>query len=201
MANRSYLYASNVIPTKNAKTSNRKLMGISQWNYDIPIVYKILLCANPKICPSSIWKNQDGIAIVGDYAAGVQKLEAFLSKITIKSAEPLVTEALEFLKNPKNINEYFVLECGEIFEMEDTPLRKQNQALFAQIQNLQPEIEIALQSLQPPPPQPSAPLGFWAKLLGLEPKPIIPQHDPMASIDALGLGNWSNVLYYDFTHL
>lgn len=200
MANRSYLYSTNVMPGPSAKANGRKLIGISEWNYDIPIVFKLLISANPKICPSSIWDNQEGIALIGDYASGVQNLEGFLSRIALPSAQPLIAEALEFLSKSENQNQYFVLECGEIFDMGDTPLQEQNLALFEQVQNLQPEIDMALQSLLPPSAEPPKPVGFLAKLFGRVSEPPKQDHDPMQSIYSLGLGNWSNILYFDFSN-
>jgi hypothetical protein len=200
MANRSYLYSTNVLPGPDAKANGRKLVGIAEWNYDIPIVFKLLLSGNPQTCLSSIWDNQEQIALVGDYAPGVKSLEDFLSRIAFSPASPLIAEALDFLSKPENRNPYFILECGEIFDMGETPLPEQNLALLAEIKNLQPEIAKALQSLPSPPVEepPESP-GFFAKLFGGNPEPRKQEHDPMKSIYALGLGNWSNVLYFDFS--
>lgn len=199
MANRSYLYSTNVVPGPSAIASGRKLIGISEWNYDIPIVFKLLLSGNPKICPSSIWENPEEIALIGDYASGVKNLESFLSKVTHPSAHDLIVEAIEFLNKPENKNQYFVLECGEIFDMEETPLFEQNLVLLEQVKNLQPELEQALQSLVPPSVTPPKPVGFFSRLLGRTPEPPMPEQDPMTPIYALGLGNWSNILYFDFS--
>lgn len=202
MANRSYLYSTNVIPGPNAKADGRKLIGISEWNYDIPIVFKLLLSGNPKTCPSSIWDNPDEIALIGDYTSGVKNLEEFLSKVkvAVPSAQALIAEAIEFLNKPENQNQYFVLECAEIFDMGNTPLLEQNLELLEQVQNLHPEMDEALQSLLPPPVEPPKPVGFFTKLFGSTPEPQKPVHDPMKPIYALGLGNWSNILYFDFTN-
>jgi hypothetical protein len=43
------------------------MIGLSEWNYNIPIVYKILLSGGPKICKSSIWDIDKKIAIAGFY--------------------------------------------------------------------------------------------------------------------------------------
>lgn len=119
MANRSYLYSTNIVPGPDAEAQGRKLIGISEYNYDIPIVFKLLLSGNPRTCPSSIWDCNDDIALLGDYDAGLANLEAFLAQIQTPAAQPLIAEALEFLRKPENHNPYFVLECGEIFEMSD----------------------------------------------------------------------------------
>ena len=200
MANRSYLYSTNVIPGPGTKTNDRKLTGISEWSYDIPIVFKLLLSANPKTCPSSIWDNPEKIALIGAYASGVKNLERFVSQIELPAAQDLIAEAIEFLNKPENQNQYFVLECGEIFDMGETPLLEQNLALLAQVKNLQLEVKQALQSLVPPPAVPPKPVGFFSKLFGRTPEPPSPAHDLMKPIYSLGLGNWSNILYFDFTN-
>ncbi|MGP1682322.1 MAG: DUF7822 domain-containing protein [Giesbergeria sp.] len=200
MANRSYLYSTNIIPGPSAKADGRKLIGISEWNYDIPIVFKLLLSGNARACTSSIWNTPEEIALTGDYASGVKNLEAFLSMITLPSAQSLIAEALEFLKKPENESQYFVLECGEIYEMSDAPLSEQNLTLLRQVQNLQPEIDAALQSLMTSPVESPKPVGFLSKFLGRTPEPPKRAHDPMQPVYALGLGNWSNILYFDFTN-
>ncbi|MGP9491007.1 DUF7822 domain-containing protein [Psychrobacter sp. AOP7-B1-24] len=204
MANRSYLYSTNIIPEPNQDDSSRVLTGISEYNYDIPIVFKVLLSGNPQACLSVIWENSEKIALIGDYASGLQNLEAFLAGIMLPAAQAPIIEALEFLKMPENQNQYFILECGEIFEMSETPVEAQNLALLNQVQNLQPEIEAAYQSLLSPAPvvseQPK-PIGFWAKLFGrsLTPPPLLPTNNSEQAIYDLGLGLWSNILYFDFS--
>jgi len=204
MANRSYLYSTNIIPEANQNDSSRVLTGISEYNYDIPIVFKVLLSGNTQACLSVIWDNPEKIALIGDYASGVQNLEAFLAGITLPAAQAPITEALEFLKIPENQNQYFILECGEIFAMSETPIEAQNLALLNQVQNLQPEIEAAYQSLLPPAKvmneQPK-PIGLLAKLFGR--RPTLPKalsaNESDQAIFSLGLGLWSNILYFDFS--
>jgi hypothetical protein len=197
MANRSYLYSASHVPGPLAEANGQKLIGICEWNHDIPIVFKLLISGSPKTCPSSIWNNPDDIALVGDYAAGVANLQAFLSQIKLTIAHDLITEAIEFLNKPENQSQYFVLECGEIFDMGDAPLLEQNLGLLNQVQNLQPEVEQALKLLVPPPALPSKPVSFFSKLFGSTPETIAPAPDLMDNVYSLGLGNWSNVLYFD----
>ncbi|MBF2719804.1 hypothetical protein IP510_07915 [Psychrobacter sp. NG254] len=204
MANRSYLYSTNIIPKPNQNESSRVLTGISEYNYDIPIVFKILLSGNPQACTSVIWDSPEKIALIGDYASGVQNLEVFLAKIVLPEAQVPIAEALEFLKDPKNQSQYFILECGEIFEMSETPVEVQNLSLLNQVQNLQPEIAAAYQSLLSPAPvvseQPK-PIGFLAKLFGRRSTPpkALSANNPEQAIYDLGLGLWSNILYFDFS--
>ena len=207
MANRSYLYSTNIAPGPDAVDQGRKLIGISEYNYDIPIVFKLLLSGNPRTCPSSIWDCDDDIALLGDYDAGLANLEAFLAQIQSPAAQPMIAQALEFLRKPENQNPYFVLECGEIFEMQDPGPGEQNLQLLHSIQNLQPEIDAALQSLHSPAPAPAPvpppkPAGFLARMFGLAPPPPTPARpapDPLQAFHQLGLGLWSNYLYFDFS--
>ena len=201
MANRSYLYSTNVIPGSNGEDSDRKMIGIAEWDYEIPIVAKLLLSGNPQTCRSSLWENPEEIALIGDYASGVKKLEEFLLQITLPVAQDSIAEAIDFLKRPENQNQYFILECGEIFDMEEAPLFEQNLALLGELKNLPPEMEKALQSLAPPSVELPKSAGFFSKLFGRTAKSSVPAptHDLMKSIDDLGLGNWSNILYFDFT--
>ena len=197
MANRSYLYSTNVIPGPYVKMEERKLVGISECNYDIPIVFKLLLSGNPRVCKSSIWEVPEDIALVGDYARGVEHLKEFMQEIKLAAAQPLIGEALDFLNKPENQNQFFVLECGEIFEMESEPIPEQNLALLEEIKGLEPQIQKSLQSLLTPK-EPSS-IGFFSKLFGAKLEEPKQSHDPMKLIYTLGLGNWSNILYHDFT--
>lgn len=138
------------------------MIGISEWNYDIPVSYKLLASGNPRACSSSIWKTEEQIAIVSDYELGVRRLIDFLDQLPARIIQPLRDEALEFLSSPLNRRRFFVLECGEIFEMEGDNIVEQNGMLLQTIQKLQPQLSNS--------------------------------NDPAKS---LGLGNWSNTLYFD----
>lgn len=200
MANRSYLYSTNVIPGPDVKPEERKLIGISEFNYDIPIVFKLLLSGNPRACRSSIWEMPEEIAIVGDYGLGLERLTKFLKRIEIIEAQPLIREAVEFLNRAENQNPYFVLECGEIFDMTGQPLLEQNQALLGQLNDLEAEMEKAMGSLKTVPVAPPKPVGFFSRMF--KAKPLLPVRtpDPMDPFYELGLGNWSNILYFDFSN-
>lgn len=123
----------------------------------------------------------------------MQNLEAFLAAITLPATQAPITEALKFLKMPENQKQYFILECGEIFAMSETPIEAQNLALLNQVQNLQPEIEAAYQSLLPPAKvmneQPRS-IGLLAKLFGRRPTPAkaLSANKLDQAIFSLGLG-------------
>ena len=66
MANRSYLYSADTLPTSDVNQKPR-VVGISEWNYDIPVAFRLLLSGYPRKCRSVIWDFPDEIAIAGDY--------------------------------------------------------------------------------------------------------------------------------------
>ncbi|MBQ1762738.1 MAG: hypothetical protein IIZ92_07545 [Aquincola sp.] len=80
MANRSYLYASDVIPGQ-PDAEGGKLVGLSEWRYDIPLVFKLLASGRPRLCPSLVWSGYDDVAVVGDYEASLAALDAFLAHL------------------------------------------------------------------------------------------------------------------------
>jgi hypothetical protein len=188
MANRSYLYSCDHIPGETEDKA--PLKGISEWKYDIPLTYKILLSCNPRICRSSIWEIDKNIAIVADYDSGVQKLIQFLDHVESPESANLVAEAKAFLQSTDNKGRYFVLECGEIFDMEDEDLEAQNNKLFAELSDLQPLIDEAIVMCRPKKPK-----GLLSKIFGRNKKEA--SQFSLAPYYFLGLGNWSNILYFD----
>jgi hypothetical protein len=196
MANRSYLYSSNFVTSPDTNEADRRMTGISEWNYDIPIAFKILLSGAPMKCRSSIWEVPEEIAIVGDYDQGLDRLLHFLDRIPLPEIIPLKEEARQFLTHDANKNRYFVLECGEIFEMDDAPPTEQNDRLLAEIRNIEPLIESALADLLPSQASTAKASGFLSRLL--DRKPPAPERKGSAgAVHSLGLGNWSSILYFD----
>lgn len=163
MANRSYLYSVDELPIAGAEQKPR-VVGISEWNYDIPLAFRLLLSAHPRKCHSLIWDYPDEIAVAGDYEQGVARLLGYLDELNRPELAELREEARAFLTAAENKRQYFVLECGEIFEMDLEPLTAQNERLLSELLDLETNS-----------PEPTA----------------------AADINALGLGNWSNILYFD----
>jgi hypothetical protein len=197
VANRSYLYSTNVTPGPGMRKAERKLTGISEWTYDIPIVFKLLVSGAPRTCRSNIWDNSDEIAIIGDFAQGVDRLTAFLRRIDLPVAQPLIAEALEFLARDANRNPYFILEAGEVLDMGDDPVPAQNARLLDELLSLGPQVEQALANLSAKRVEQEQPRGL-RRLFGARNKPPEAPADPLRSVRALGLGNWRNVLYFHF---
>lgn len=74
MANRAYLYA---IKGKNT-------IGISEYNYDIPITYKILLGQKTKRVKSKIFRSLFKTALRSDFKKGLDQLYVFLDDLQKK---------------------------------------------------------------------------------------------------------------------
>lgn len=221
MANRSYLYSTNFVPGSDVKKDERRIVGISEWNCDIPIVFKLLLSANPRRCRSSIWDIPEEIALLGDYDKGTANLFAFLERISDPAVQPLRQEARGFLAAEKNKNRYFLLECGEIFDMAEEPLQEQNDRLLDEIKNLGPQLEQKLADLAAPQgaavkpardeerldlldrvyaaivnPRSKEAGDFLARSFAAKSAVPKKQVDATQALYSLGLGNWSNILYF-----
>jgi hypothetical protein len=185
VANRSYLYSSKTVPGDQAPQEKRRLQGIAEWNYDIPLAFKLLLSGNPRPCRSSIWETEELVAIAGDYRVGVERLTQFLQKIKIPVAQPMIQETFAFLNSDKNKNLFFVLECGEIFTMEDEPLLDQTNRLIRDIKNLEPILDPDLSGTSSP------------RANKVEKNLVEESINPLKPIYELGLGAWANILYFD----
>lgn len=172
MANRAYLYSTDKPPFGDGKVSVR---GLSEWNSEVPLVYKILLGENPQIATSAIWPEQDGIALVSDYAGGVRRLKEFLENIRYQPLLALGFDALEFLTLPENRRSYFLLEAGEIFDLDET------QELTAQCASLREEILTIDEFTRE-----------WTEIFNQS-----TDSEQRSSLQDLGLGEWSNTLYFD----
>ncbi|UHQ21518.1 hypothetical protein LVB77_12580 [Lysobacter sp. 5GHs7-4] len=188
MANRSYLYSSDDLPGSLAWSEKKVLHGVSEYNYDIPLVFKILLTGNPTACRSSIWETPEKIAITGDYLRGRENFIRYLDRISDPAARPLIDEALQFLNSPAHSRKHFILECGEIFDLTEGSLAAKNSALLAEIQEIGEDID----SL-PIPQSASTQRGILSKLFRRNaPDPLSPYYE-------IGLGLWSDILYFDFS--
>jgi len=186
MANRSYLFASPFVPGPDAAGNDPKqLKGLSECNYNIPLVYRLLVSADVQLCRSMIWTSLDEpTALAGRAGAGIDRLQQFLSRIDHPSIAPLRDQALDFLNSHADRNGYFVLECAEILDMGDEPLGEQAERLLRDVQNIDAEIEAAITRLAPQKKT------FWDRI-------FTPSQESIeAPLRELGLGYWSDTLYY-----
>lgn len=195
MANRSYLYACNHIPGER-DVPEQNLIGLSECNYAIPLVYKILLCGSPRSSRSRIWNTEDEIAIVGEFEAGLHRLTEFLKKIEIEEAQLDIRNTIQFLNKPENKATYFLLECGEIFDMTDDNLAEQNTLLLDEIMSPYNSMALALANINPALLQAEKKRIQFFKRKHNRAKAL---PEALSAVAQLGLNNWSNALYFDFS--
>lgn len=183
MANRSYLYACSRIPGPLDEEEELDYASIAEFPYDIPVVYRLLMSANPRVCYSMIWDSDEPLALAADYDAGVERFAAFCARIDLPEAQPLIQDALDFLNHPENKLDYFVLEAGELYAMGDRPEDEQNLALLVDLQDPEPYVEMALRTLRD----------------ACDPKSSVARQgtDPAMAMRLMGFGSWSEHLYYD----
>ena len=165
MANRAYLYAKK----------GKELTAISEYNYDIPIAYKILVSCNTKRVRSGIFRTPFKIALQGDFEPGVERLYAFLEELKQRGLFP-ETELDEKIKETKTFLEkhrgskFFLLEGAEVYEY-DGPALIGNLKMRRQISRIEKQIEIFYQELE--------------------------QTKLDERINMIGIQEWADCLYYE----
>ncbi len=165
MANRAYLYA---------KKGN-EVVAISEYNYDIPIAYKILVSCNTKRVRSTIFKTPFKIALQGDFEEGVERLYAFLEELKQKGfiSETELNERIEetrtFLEKHRG-STYFWLEGAEIYEY-DGPALLGNLKMHRKILRIEKEME-----------------SFYQELKAAKPD---------ERMEMIGIREWADCLYYE----
>ena len=148
MANRSYLYNLDFNRIERAKTKEDEVLGVSEYAYEIPLSYKILLSVNPENTYSILWDYEHQIAISGDANAGKTRLLKFVDELKSKEIfdSKYIQDKIDTTKRFFNENEfslkYFFLEGGELYQMDDTPFENQNLDIYEQIKNIDETIEI-----------------------------------------------------------
>jgi hypothetical protein len=136
MANRSYLYSIDFDSTIIERSDDHEVCGLSEWAYEIPLAYKILVSQDAKTSQSIIFGYDKPIAIIGDFQKGREKLFLFLAeliKMDILDKEKLKEQihyAETYLRDIKHENKYIILECGEIFAMDYEELEEPTRNLY-----------------------------------------------------------------------
>ncbi|MGW4056417.1 DUF7822 domain-containing protein [Streptomyces sp. NPDC004779] len=118
MANRSYLYSADSMPTEEGIP--QRIRCISEHNWDIPLAHKLLVGRGTTVVPSMIWNPPIGIA--ADYAEGAALLRNLLREVgkgLEDDAEFAECAARTAAHLDKQQAKYFVLETGEIVSMTD----------------------------------------------------------------------------------
>lgn len=178
MANRSYLYSVNDIPT----VENREgltLKGISESNYTVPPLHLTLIGNETQICPSFFRDKAE--ALVGNYEKGVDSLKAFFTLMRKNGVdlpglfEEKVSESLKFLEKADRKQKYFLLEPFEIFDLGDGPF----DPTINTYKDLSEELSAYIKNSD---------FEGVKKIVGDD---ILTRYDEL-----LGFGSWSEVLYW-----
>ncbi|MHC6202089.1 DUF7822 domain-containing protein [Breznakiellaceae bacterium SP9] len=187
MANRSYIYSIDFDRTIEERDENKNVCGLSEYAYMIPLSYKIMVSQNAKMSKSILWDTDELIAIIADFQLGRQKLFDFLNsllKIDLfekNNLEEQIQRTKGFLYDKKHENKFIILECGELFEMENDEegLEKYNKKLFEEIMDIEKTIEKTIFELY-------------------EMKNKINEKNIETQMwNILGIDNWNETLYYE----
>jgi hypothetical protein len=97
MANRSFLYAMDRLPSSWSDAPGQAT-GLSDWAYDIPLSYRLLVSGQPRVCA---WLGHDDtddppLALAGEADGGHSRLCRFLDLL---AATPEASGDAEFLSN------------------------------------------------------------------------------------------------------
>ncbi|MFC8586623.1 hypothetical protein ACFUGD_19070 [Streptomyces sp. NPDC057217] len=144
MANRSYLYSADSMPSETENP--QRIRCISEHNWDIPLAHKLLVGRGTTIVPSMIWNPPIGIA--GEYAAGAALLLDLLRVVgegLEGDAEFAECVARTTAHLDKQRAKYFVLETGEIVSMtDDDPVGSVRSLVSGEIPRAVAEAEAAI---------------------------------------------------------
>ena len=75
MANRTYLYITDDVEKRE------KIRGIAEYNYDFPLLFKIMCSTEPVPGKSSIFNLEEKAAIISEISGGIDKIKSFLLKM------------------------------------------------------------------------------------------------------------------------
>ncbi|VWC68267.1 MULTISPECIES: hypothetical protein [Burkholderia] len=87
MANRSYLYSLGNRPT-SYEDRPETISGLSEWAYDVPFMYRLLMSCDPRPCASLISDGLDGSkmalhAISSPFAPGFERARHFVAILRV----------------------------------------------------------------------------------------------------------------------
>ncbi len=129
MANRAYLYSLSSQPTSYTDRPE-SISGLSEWPYDIPLSYRVLMSGNPTLCASLVSDGFDGepadqktrlYAISSEFDAGYQRLTRLIDIVRQHSdgkhtaLDSALDETLQFLDAHRD--RFVLLETIELDTM------------------------------------------------------------------------------------
>ncbi|MEO3874038.1 hypothetical protein ABGB18_34965 [Nonomuraea sp. B12E4] len=115
MANRSYLYSADSLPTP--ENLPKPVRCVSEHNWSIPLAHKILVGRETTVVPSMIWNPRIGIA--ADFARGAELLGDLLRVVGQGLADDEFTACVDkaMAHLDKQRGKFFLLETGEIVSL------------------------------------------------------------------------------------
>jgi hypothetical protein len=144
MANRSHLFAANTLPTEDGHPD--PVVGISEHNWSIPLAHLLLVSFDTRVVPSMIWGRRTGVA--GDYDRGAALLMELLRVVGEEVAEEQDFESVVAMTKAqldRQRAKYFLLEAGEILDLDDEPVEAATDRLVGQhIPSLAAQAEAAI---------------------------------------------------------
>ena len=83
---------------------NLYVKGLLESEYNILLIYRILVSVNPQNIASIIWNNDEKIAITADYAGGVERLAEFFKRLSKNAKDKKASEKIiKFLTDKANV--------------------------------------------------------------------------------------------------
>jgi hypothetical protein len=196
MANCSYLYLSNGESSRGENTDLSSMRHISTARHDIPFAYKLILSGDPKAIRTARGGPRKSFDVTGDRRYGMASLIAFLKRIDLPHAQPVIDHTLAYLGKPEHDAALFLLHPAEVFNLSGESHRQQVRAPIDEITAIDSCIESELARLH----EPLAPVtirtqvqpGFIARLFGAKAQPAVTLAfpDPLYRFGQIGLRNW-----------
>lgn len=196
MSSFSYLFLCNAKPPRAEGAQSAPMQHISTGRNDVPFAFKLLLSGGPEAIKVSRGGPRKSFYVVGDHRSGVERLAAFLHRIDLPEAQPVILDTLSFLNKPEHRNTFFVLDPADIFDMKEESHTGQVQKLVAEIENIDATFEYELARLNEPLGPitlgPGAMPGFIARLFGARQRPAmqVPFPEPLYRFEQAGLLSW-----------
>ncbi|MBF4458766.1 DUF4870 domain-containing protein [Pseudoclavibacter sp. VKM Ac-2867] len=174
MANRSYLYVVDEVPGQGAPLT--RVSGLSEWNWDVPLLHELLVSGSGRLVPSTIW-DAPAAAILGDYDQGVANLERLFARLPQdQETQRQIAEARSVLGDPANRGRYLLLEVAEIHVLSATDDENPHPEMLREAQGMVRDTEQHVDALigaaleLPPEKLPELTgSGAWASSLYFEP--------------------------------
>lgn len=220
MANRCYLYTLDINPSEKEKADADFIDGICEWSSIVPISFKVLASANPEPCKSIIFENKLPRAILSNFEKGKDRLFDFLEKVIQigvfdkKRLEQEINFTKEFFDEKERNPQYFLLEPGEIFELDNKSsdaVKTEN--LLKELTDIDSTIALYLEHLNN---QKIKMVRLEQKQKSLKTDLLLNSNDQVLKTTLaktkkslknlneelwydLAIDDWSDILYYDFS--